>query len=69
MKVAFSINAKKDLIDTVKYISKDKPGAARNWAAEIKMTVTKLGDFPRMGRNLEGLYSGEDVSGAKTYCF
>jgi toxin ParE1/3/4 len=50
MKVIFSVAAHKDLIDIVKYISKDKPKAAQNWAAEIKTSVLKLGDFPHFGR-------------------
>ena len=50
MKIVFSIAAKKDLIDIVRYISKDKPRAAQNGAAEIKESVLKLGDFPHLGR-------------------
>jgi toxin ParE1/3/4 len=50
MEVIFSSAAKKDLIEIVKYISKDKPKAAQNWAAEIKMSVLKLGDFPHFDR-------------------
>lgn len=50
MKIVFSHRAKKDLLDTVKYISKDKPKAAKNWADEIKQSVEKLAEYPRMGR-------------------
>lgn len=50
MKIVFSTSARRDLTDTVKYISKDKPKAARNWAKEIKKSVQKLSDYPRLGR-------------------
>ena len=50
MKIVFSHRAKKDLLDTVKYISKDKPIAAKNWADEIKQSVEKLAEYPRLGR-------------------
>mgnify|MGYP001164642030 FL=1 len=50
MKIIFSKGAQRDLIDTIKYISKDKPKAALNWVTEIKKSVMKLGDYPRLGR-------------------
>jgi addiction module RelE/StbE family toxin len=50
VKIVFSKGAHRDLLDTVKYISKDKPEAALNWATEIKKSVTKLSDYPRLGR-------------------
>jgi addiction module RelE/StbE family toxin len=50
MKIVFSNRAKRDLIDTVKYISKDKPKAAQNWADRIKQSIEKLADYPSLGR-------------------
>lgn len=50
MKINFSKGAQRDLIDAIKYISKDKPKAALNWATEIKKSVMKLGDYPRLDR-------------------
>jgi toxin ParE1/3/4 len=50
MKIVFSQAAQKDLIDTITYVSNDKPKAARHWANEIKKSIRKLSDLPRMGR-------------------
>jgi toxin ParE1/3/4 len=50
MQIVFSKGAQRDLIDTAKYISKDKPEAALNWASEIKKSVQKLSDYPHLGK-------------------
>lgn len=50
MNMVFSNGARKNLIDIVTYISKDKPKASQDWAEEIKKSVLKLGDYPRLGR-------------------
>lgn len=50
MNVVFSSNAKLDLSETVRYIAKDKPQAARDWAENIKLSVKNLAQFPRLGR-------------------
>jgi plasmid stabilization system protein ParE len=36
--------------DTVRFISVDKPGAARKWAKSVKRSVMKLTEFPYIGR-------------------
>lgn len=50
MKIVFSEGAQRELIDTVKCFSLDKAKAAPDWANEIKKSVMKLGDYPRLGR-------------------
>lgn len=50
MTVIFSSHAKSDLIEIVKYIANDKPRAAKKWANSIKVSITKLEKFPRLGR-------------------
>ncbi len=50
MKVVFSSRAKNDLTEIITYISYDKPQATRKWAADIRKSVLKLSDFPRLGR-------------------
>lgn len=50
MKIVFSKGAQRDLIDTIKYISKDKPKAALDWTSELKKSVQKLSDYPHLGR-------------------
>ena len=52
MKIVFSSQAKTDLAEIVKFIAYDKPQEARNWAANIRQSVLKLGDFPKMGRTV-----------------
>jgi len=50
MQIVFSKGAQRDLIDTVNYISKDKPKAALKWASEIKKSIQKLSEYPHLGR-------------------
>ena len=50
MKIIFSSRAKADMIEFVRFISYDKPHAARKWAAKIRQSISKLSDFPMMGR-------------------
>ena len=50
MNVIFSSRAKSDIIEIVEYISNDKPQAAKKWANSIKSSITKLPEFPRLGR-------------------
>jgi toxin ParE1/3/4 len=50
MKIVFSSEAKSDLIEFVRFISLDKPMAARKWANTIRQNVLKLADFPKFGR-------------------
>ncbi|TDI83088.1 MAG: type II toxin-antitoxin system RelE/ParE family toxin [Caldithrix sp.] len=52
MKVVFSARAKTDLAEFIKFIASDKPQAARKWAANIRQSVLKLSDFPKMGRTV-----------------
>lgn len=52
MKIVFSSGAKADLSEIVKFIAKDKPQAARKWAADIRQSVLKLSDFPKIGRTV-----------------
>lgn len=52
MKIVFSSRAKTDLAEIVKFIAYDKPQAARKWAANIRQSVVKLSDFPKMGRTV-----------------
>jgi toxin ParE1/3/4 len=60
MKVVFSVNAGKDLLETVRFIARDKPAAARQWAEAVKESVMKLADFPRSGR-ITAEYSDETL--------
>ncbi len=50
MKVVFSATAKADLIEIARFIARDKPQAARKWAADIRKSVEKLSTLPRLGR-------------------
>ena len=50
MKVVFSSQAKKDLLDITRYIANDKPQAAKKWSKSVKESVTNLANFPRLGR-------------------
>ena len=50
MKILFSATANEDLAQIVRYISRDKPVAAKKWAAEIRASVEKLSEFPKLGR-------------------
>jgi len=50
MKVVFSTTAKADMAEIVQYIARDKPNAARKWAAEIRKSVQMLSGLPRLGR-------------------
>ena len=50
MKIVFSSQAKADLAEIVKFIAYDKSQAARKWAAAIRESVSKLSDFPKIGR-------------------
>jgi toxin ParE1/3/4 len=50
MKVFFSAGARENLLETVQYIARDKPGAAGLWAESIRKSVMSLSDFPRAGR-------------------
>lgn len=50
MNIIFSSLAKSDLEEIIKFISDDKPIAAKNWANSIKDTINKLEQFPRLGR-------------------
>lgn len=52
MKIVFSSRAKTDFAEFVKFIASDKPQAARKWAANIRQSVLKLSDFPKMGRTV-----------------
>lgn len=52
MRIVFSSGAKADLFKIVKFIAKDKPQAARKWAADIRQSVLKLSDFPKIGRTV-----------------
>lgn len=59
MKIVFSSRAKTDLAEFVKFIAYDKPQAARKWAANIRQSVLKLSDFPKMRRTVPEY--GEDT--------
>lgn len=50
MKVVFAASAREDFADIVRFIANDKPQAARDWANGIRISVSKLSDFPRQGR-------------------
>ncbi|MFQ5772440.1 MAG: type II toxin-antitoxin system RelE/ParE family toxin [bacterium] len=50
MKIVFSSRALADMAKIVKFIAYDKPQAARRWAVSIRESVSKLSDFPRLGR-------------------
>ncbi len=52
MKIVFSSQAKTDLAEIVKFIAYDKPQAAGEWADSIRESVSKLSDFPKMGRTV-----------------
>ncbi len=52
MKIVFSSRAKTDLAEIVKFIADDKPQAVRKWIANIRQSVLKLSDFPKMGRTV-----------------
>ncbi len=52
MKIVFSSQAKADLVEIVEFIAYDKLQAARNWGAGIRQSVSKLSDFPKMGRTV-----------------
>ena len=52
MKIVFSSQAKADLVEIVEFIAYDKPQAAHKWAANIRKSVLKLSDFPKMGRTV-----------------
>ncbi|MFQ5825287.1 MAG: type II toxin-antitoxin system RelE/ParE family toxin [bacterium] len=52
MKVIFSAMAKADLAEIVNFIAYDKPQAARKWSVSVRKSVSKLSDFPRMGRTV-----------------
>ncbi len=50
MNVIFSSHAKSDLLEIVRYISKDKLLAAKKWANSIKDSINNLEKFPRLER-------------------
>ncbi len=50
MTVVFSPQANQDLLEIVRFISKDKPGAARAWMSALRKSVDKLAKFPQLGR-------------------
>jgi plasmid stabilization system protein ParE len=50
MKVAWTRRAREHVLETIKLIRWDKPGAASNWADRIFAEVETLADFPRRGR-------------------
>ena len=52
MKIVFSSQAKADLVKIVEFIAYDKPQAARKWTANIRQSVSKQSDFPKMGRTV-----------------
>jgi len=60
MKIVFSSQAKADLLEIVEFIAYDKPQAARKWAANIRQSVLKLADFPKMGRTVPE-FGGETI--------
>ena len=60
MKIVFSAHAKSDLLEIVRFISKDKPQAALNFADQIKNSVNKLAESPRVGRVVPE-YSNESI--------
>ena len=48
--------AKSDMRSILNYIARDKPTAARAYVEEIAASVSKLGDFPELGRRLNSKY-------------
>lgn len=50
MRVIFSDTAKADMAEIVRYIARDKPQAARKWAASIRKSARRLSTFPQLGR-------------------
>lgn len=50
MKLVFTPQANQDLLEIVRFISKDKPGAAQSWIRTLRKSVEKLSKFPHLGR-------------------
>jgi addiction module RelE/StbE family toxin len=60
MKIVFTTSVKIELSEIVKFISKDKPQAARDWVNSIHETVSHLSGFPKMGRVVPE-YSNDNI--------
>ena len=50
MKLVFTPQANQDLQEIVRFISKDKPGAAQSWSRTLRKSIEKLSKFPHLGR-------------------
>lgn len=50
MKVAWTRRAREHVLDTIKVIRWDKPGAASDWADRVFAEVETLAEMPRRGR-------------------
>lgn len=60
MKIEFTVPALKDLEDIKNYIKRDSPYYADVYIEKIFNSVSKLGDFPNMGRKVPE-YNKENI--------
>lgn len=52
MKLAWTLHAKKDLLEIGKFIAKDKTSAARRWIEKLRQRARMTKDVPLAGRKV-----------------
>jgi toxin ParE1/3/4 len=66
-KPVYTSAARQDLVDVVRYISKDKPGAALAWMEKIEATCLLLADHPSLGDEQPHLGTGVRATAVGRY--
>ena len=52
MRIRFTPAARRQFLDAIEFIRRDKPGAARKFRARVESTLRRLEDYPDSGRNI-----------------
>ena len=52
MNVAFTPSARRQFLDAIVYIRRDKPSAARSFRKEVERKLSRLEAFPESGRRI-----------------
>ncbi len=55
MKLRWTERARRDLLDIGRYITRDKPVAARRWVARLRQRAHQAADLPLSGRRVPEL--------------
>lgn len=50
MKIVWAPLALERMEEAVRFVARDKPGAARRWAEQLLLRVDRLAEFPESGR-------------------